>query len=333
MFVKNPRSIGYAFGSGVGNGSIFDEQEVAIVVNPGEFCNMRVVIACLLDRGLRAAHAWVAALAMVLVGAAAQAQPTPWRMALIPYLSPNVLIPLFQPLASHLAQDTGRGVELYSAPSIRAHVERIVRPEFDIIFTAPHMGRLSQLDAGYVPIGSFERPLTGVISVRKDSPIQRLEQLRGKTVAINDRLVLNSILTLTELEKRGVQLADLKIVPAASQNSALLSVAAGDVDAAVTVNFAVGQIPQDKQAQLRNLFQTDENPDMPSTLILVHPTMAASDRARLEASLQRFAATDEGKRFLQASQYKNVVRVSSTNLKKLDVYLPELRRLLATRPE
>ena len=303
------------------------------MVSPGGFCTMRAAVISLLWYGRRVAHGLVAGMAMVLIAGAVQAQPAPWRMALIPYLSPNVLIPLFQPLASHLAQDTGRGVELYSAPNIRAHVERIVRPEFDIIFTAPHMGRLSQLEAGYVPIGSFERPLTGVISVRKDSPIQRLEQLRGKTVAINDRLVLNSILTLNELENRGVQLADLKIVPAASQNSALLSVAAGDVDAAVTVNFAVGQIPKDKQAQLRTLFQTEETPGMPSTLILVHPAMAASDRERLEASLQRFAATDEGKRFLQASQYKNVIRVSPANLKKLDVYLPELRRLLAARPE
>jgi phosphonate transport system substrate-binding protein len=259
-------------------------------------------------------------------------QPPPWRMALIPYLSPNVLIPLFQPLASHFGKDTGRSVELYSAPSIRAHVDRIVRPDFDIIFTAPHLGRLSQVDGGYIPIGSFERPLTGVITVRNDSPIRQIDQLRGKTIAINDRLVLNSILTLSELEKRGIRLADITIAPAVSQNSALLSVVAGDVDAAITVNFAIGQIPKEKQGELRILFQTEENPDMPSTLILVHPSMRSADRQRLEASLQGFAGTDEGKRFLQASNYKNVVRIVPANLKKLDVYLPELRRLLAIKP-
>lgn len=286
-------------------------------------------------RVVRRAFAWalvrVLALLSVLSQAAA-AQPEPLRMALIPYLSPNVLIPLFQPLASHFAQDIGRRVDLYSAPSIRAHVERIVRPEYDIIFTAPHMGRLSQMDAGYVPIGSFERPLTGVITVRDQGPIRQLAQLRGKTVAINDRLVLNSILTLAELEKRGIALAELKIVSAASQNSALLSVAAGDVDAAITVNFAIGQVPKDKQGDLRVLFQTDENPDMPSTLILVHPAMAPAERQRLEASLLRFADTPQGQQFLQNSRYQNVVGIVSANLKKLDVYLPELRRLLAISP-
>lgn len=273
--------------------------------------------------------ALLAGLCLLAATGPAGAQQAPLRMALIPYLSPNVLVPLFQPLARHFEQDVGRAVDLYSAPSIRSHVERIVRPDYDIVFTAPHMGRLAQLDGGYVPIGSFERPLTGVISVKNDGPIKSLDQLRGKTVAINDRLVLNSILTLKELEKRGIGLRDLVIVPAASQNSALLAVAAGDVDAAITVNFAIGQIPAERRAELRSLFQTEEVPGMPGTLILVHPAMPAAQRQRLEASLMNFAKTAEGRRFLETSSYRSVVRAAPENVKKLDIYLPELRRLLA----
>ena len=80
------------------------------------------------------------------------------------------------------------------------------------------------------------------------------------------------------------------------------------------------------------LFETDEAPSMPSTLILVHPSMSAKDRSRLEASLQGFAKTDAGKRFLISSSYKNVVPISPAHLKNLDIYLPELRRLLAIAP-
>lgn len=275
------------------------------------------------------------ALALLLVSVSAVAQqkpPQPLRMALIPYLSPNVLIPLFQPLAKHFENSMGRPVELYSAPNIRSHLERILKPDYDIIFTAPHMGRLSQLDAGYVPIGSFELPLTGVITVRKDGPIKSVEQLKGQTVAINDRLVLNSILTLRELEKRGVGLGDMNIVSAVSQNSAILSVVARDVDAAITVNFALGQVPKDQLERVHVLFQTDAMPSMPSTLILTHPSMSSQDRSRLEASLQSFARTVSGKQFLISSSYKNVVPIDPAHLKNLDIYLPELRRLLAIKP-
>lgn len=272
------------------------------------------------------------ALAFPLAGSAIAEEPAPLRMALIPYLSPNVLVSLFQPLARHFEHDVGRKIELYSAPSIRVHVERILKPDYDIVFTAPHMGRLSQVDAGYVPIGGFQRPLTGVISVRKNSAITKIEQLRGKTVAINDRLVLNSILVLNELKKRGISANDLVIVPAVTQNSALLSVAVGDVDAAITVNFALGQIPKESQAELRTLFQTEEDPTMPGTLILVHPKMPLDQRQRLQASLMRFAGTDDGRKFMSASSYKDVAAIVPAHLRNLDVFLPELRRLLAAAP-
>jgi phosphonate transport system substrate-binding protein len=260
------------------------------------------------------------------------AQQPPLRMALIPYLSPNILVPLFQPLATHLEKDIGRPVDLYTAPSIRSHVERILKPDFDIIFTAPHMGRLSQLDAGYVPIGSFERPLKGIITVRSDGPIDDVRQLKGRTVAINDRLVLNSILTLQELEKHGINPSELNVVPAASQNSAILSVIAGDVDAAITVNFALGLIPKDQLQKVRVLLQTGDVASMPSTLILVHPLMPKDLQSKLKASLLRFAKTDEGKQFLASSSYNNVVPANPEHVKNLDIYLPELRRLLAIKP-
>lgn len=271
-------------------------------------------------------------LGLVLVMTQPWAQQPPLRMALIPYLSPNVLVPLFQPLARHFEKDMGRPVELFSAPTIRSHVERILKPDFDIIFSAPHMGRLAQLDAGYVPIGSFERPLKGVITVRKDGPIQKIQQLKGRTIAINDRLVLNSILTLQELAARGIKLSDLKLVSAASQNSAILSVIAGNVDAAIIVNFALGQVSKDQLQQVRVLFQTDDVPLMPGTLILVHPQMSKETQSRLTASLLRFAQTDGGKQFLLASSYSNVVPVNQAQLKNLDIYIPELRRLLALKP-
>ncbi len=164
------------------------------------------------------------------------------------------------------------------------------------------------------------------------APIKSVAQLKGRTVAINDRLVLNSILTLQELEKRGVGLADMNIVAAASQNSAILSVVAGDVDAAITVNFALGQVPKNQFERVHVLFQTDPTPSMPSTLILVHPSMSPQDRSRLENSLQGFARTVEGKQFLVSSSYKNVVPINPAHLTNLDIYLPELRRLLAIKP-
>ncbi|MBK7025411.1 MAG: hypothetical protein IPH41_18700 [Sulfuritalea sp.] len=69
----------------------------------------------------------------------AERSEAPLRMALIPTCRPTSTVPLFQPLAP-LFQDLGRAVDLYSAPAPPHFAERIVRPDYDIVFTAPHMG-------------------------------------------------------------------------------------------------------------------------------------------------------------------------------------------------
>ena len=50
-------------------------------------------------RALRRLAAMLAGLCLLAAAGPAGAQQAPLRMALIPYLSPNVLVPLFQPLA------------------------------------------------------------------------------------------------------------------------------------------------------------------------------------------------------------------------------------------
>jgi phosphonate transport system substrate-binding protein len=132
-------------------------------------------------------------------------------------------------------------VELYR--DIRTHVKRILKPDFDAVITAAHMGRMAQLDAGYVPVAGFESPLRGIISVHKNSPIKELKDLKGRSLSINDRLVLVSIVTLHDLTSAGVKLNEVKINSAITQNSSLLMVAKRDVDAAITASFTLNQIP------------------------------------------------------------------------------------------
>jgi phosphonate transport system substrate-binding protein len=270
------------------------------------------------------------AITLLALASASHAQGAALRMALIPYLSPNVLIPLFQPVAAHLERETGQQVELYTAPGIRPHIERILQPDYDIVYTAPHLGRLAQLEAGYVPIASFSFPLRGALTVRKDGAVRSLEDLRGKKVALHDRLVLNSILMLAELAERGIQLEDMTIVRVASQNSALLSVVNRDVDAAITVNFALDRVPEQHKPDLWVIHQTEDHPERPPNLILVHPNISQSELQRLQSALLSFPETPEGQRFLAASSYKGLTTVSEAGLRSLDRYLPELRRLLST---
>ncbi|MCP5267409.1 MAG: phosphate/phosphite/phosphonate ABC transporter substrate-binding protein [Zoogloeaceae bacterium] len=270
----------------------------------------------------------LATLALLMPSAFAADQP-PLRVAVVPYLTPGVLLKLFEPVRSHLAQEMQRPIELYTAPDIRTHVKRILLPDFDAVITAAHMGRLAQLEAGYLPVAGFESPLKGIISVRKESDIHSIADLKNRSLAINDRLVLVSIVTLQDMSSRGVGLNDIKVVSAVTQNSSLLSVAQGDVDAAITANFTLNQIPEEQRQGMRIIHTTST---LPNVLFLANPKLPAAVRERMQQALVGFGKTTAGNQFYKTSGYNGIVPLSDAYMKTIDLYIPETRRILANEP-
>lgn len=259
--------------------------------------------------------------------ALAQTQDRPaLRVAVVPYLTTSVLLKLFEPIRAHLERELGRRVELYTAPDIRTHIRRIQKPDFDAVITAAHMGRIAQLDAGYLPVAGFESPLRGIIAVRKDSPIRSIADLRGRTLSVNDRMLLVSIVTLEDLRDRGLRFDELRFVSSVTQNSSLLSVARGDVDAAITANFTLNQIPPEQSQDIRAIYTTER---LPNVMFLASPSLAAAERALMLRALTGFGTTAEGQQFFATSGYNGIVALTDAYMKTIDRFVPEARRVLA----
>lgn len=267
-------------------------------------------------------------LVLIALSPAAGASDRPaLRVAVVPYLTTSVLLKLFEPIRTHLEGELKRPVELYTAPDIRTHVRRIQKPDFDAIITAAHMGRLAQLDAGYLPVAGFESPLKGIVAVHKDSPIRNLRELAGKTIAVNDRLVLVSIVTLQDLQRSGLRTGDLRIVSSITQNSSLLSVARGDVDAAITAIFTLNQIPEAQRQDIRTIYTTDR---LPNVMFLANPRLPAAERDAMRRALTGFGRTPAGEQFFSTSGYNGIVPLDDAYMKTIDIYIPETRRILAS---
>jgi phosphonate transport system substrate-binding protein len=247
----------------------------------------------------------------------------------VPYLTANVLFKLFQPIREQLERDLNRPVELYTAPDIRTHLKRILRPDFDAVITAAHMGRMAQLDGGYIPVAGFESPLRGIVSVHKDSPIKTLKDIKGRSLSINDRLVLVSIVTLHDFESAGVKLSDVKVISAVTQNSSLLSVAKGDVDAAITAIFTLNQIPEAQRQDIRTIHTTEK---LPNVMFLANHRLSDDVRSAMQKSLLGFGKSSPGEQFFASSGFNGIVPLSETYMKTIDRYIPETRRILDSEP-
>ena len=265
-------------------------------------------------------------LGLALISTPLRAAPPPLEIGIFPYLSTRTVLTLHQPLRHYLEKTRGRPVQLYTAPDFKTFVERTQRGDYDIVVTAPHFARLAQTEAGYMPLAMYTRELRGLVVVAKESPYKDIGELRGKTVAIPNRLAIVTSMSLQLLRDRGLEPgSDFKLLAAASHNSGVLSVQHGEAQAAIVSVTALQQMPDELKDGMRVLATTD---DVPHVMYLTHSRLGPAEIDRIKTALLRFAESPEGRAFLQANGFEGLKPVDEADLKKMDPYVKELKHML-----
>ncbi|MBI3283917.1 MAG: phosphate/phosphite/phosphonate ABC transporter substrate-binding protein [Burkholderiales bacterium] len=254
------------------------------------------------------------------------AEPAPaLRVGIVPYLSPNVLMSLFAPVREHLQRELRRPVELYTAPDVRSFVKKTLSPDYDVLISSAHLSRLAQTRGGYLPEVQFSDDLYGVIFVAKQSAIRDVADLRDKKLAVTDRTILVNIAVLNALSQININESKLRLRPNINQNTALLSIAQGDNDAAIAAHFAPDQMPEQQRGELREIFRTKA---LPNVIVSTSPKLPVMDRTAISNAMLTLADSTEGKNFLKNSRYGGVKKIDVASMKELDIYLPETLRQL-----
>ena len=268
---------------------------------------------------------WLTLLLCCGLNGAVIAQQDALRVGIIPYLTPNVLMNLFQPLRQHLEKDLGRPVELYTASDVRSFARRTLKPDFDIVITAAHQARLAQLDGGYRPLTRFTGPLHAAVIIARNSPLNILNDLRGRRIAITDRSILVNIVMTKILAELKPGDKDFEFVTVNSQNTAILSVAHGESEAAIIAHFALDQSPDDQRQAVRVIYRSEV---LPNVTLLASPKLDQPLREKIRASLLGLSGSPEGAAFLERSRYQGIQNADEVFMKTLDPYLKETRKQL-----
>lgn len=270
-------------------------------------------------RGLVAAVA-----ASVLAAQPLRAQPPALRIALVPFLSPTVMLAAFRPLREHLARELGRSVELYTARSFAALLTQIQHAPDDLTLVAAHIARLAERDWGFTPLAATLEQTTAQLLVRADSRWADAQALRGGSLGLLDRRALPAIVTMTWLHARGLEAdRDYRVVVQPSADSALHALARGSVDA---VALAASQLQVMPPSTPRNERVLADTGAMPGPIYIARPGLGAGELGRLRAALLRFEPDPA-----QPETAINTRLRSPTpaGLAALDVFLPKLRREMA----
>jgi len=270
--------------------------------------------------------------AIAVLGSAGSAQAgRPLQLGVLPYLPARSLIVEHQPLRDYLQQGLGREVEVYTAPDFRTFFENTRQGRYDVVITAAHFARVAQLDQGYVPMVRYSGGARGLLVVARDSPIRRLDQLRGKTIAGPDRLALGSLVVVRWLHEHGLEeKRDYTLTTSVSFNTAILMVQHGEAAAAVTAPAALQQMPAELRDSVRILGDTG---DYTNLVYLANPRLGRREIAQIKALILRFGAdTRPGRAFLSMTGFGSIVPATAADMQRLDSYVPETRRLVSTSP-
>ncbi len=132
-----------------------------------------------------AGRLWAAA----LVPAAASAEI---KLGILPRLGPVEMFMMFNPLAEHLTKETGEKVSIVIPRDFETFKAAVKRGEFDLCFSNPLVYIQLKKDQPLEPLAVAVEPkagarFRGVIITRKESGINRVQDLKGKKLVFVDR--------------------------------------------------------------------------------------------------------------------------------------------------
>lgn len=256
-------------------------------------------------------------------GAAASppAEPT-YSFSVAPQFERRKLFSIWQPIVDDLQRRTGLHFELVTSLSVGEYDIDVKNGRYDFIYVNPYMLPLIEKQPGYQPLIRDAAPLHGILVVRKDSPLQRVEDLRDKTLAVPSMSALGASLLLRAELDRDFAVKTRPII-AKTHSSVFLHVVNGLADAGGSVQKALAEQDDRVRNSLKVLHRTR---DVPSHPIAGHQRVPAKVREQVRQAFLEMSADPQGRTLLAEVPMREAVAAHTEDYQvlktlKLDSYL------------
>jgi phosphonate transport system substrate-binding protein len=233
----------------------------------------------------------------------------------LPVESPVALFKRFAPLRDYLSTQLQRKIRMETAKNFAEFVRRTEQRQYDIVFTAPHMA-LHALDGKkYELAATFAKPLKAVIVARKNSAIQNLSGLEGKTIATPPPRAIVTMVGKRYLNKQGLE--GIRFQNRHTHNAAYSAVLGQEADAAILSNFiAVKAIASN--IPLKIVAQSDP---FPGIGILVARDLPSATKRHIRTSLLGMNELPHGKKILKTIAQPGYVIAKKQQFEALRPYV------------
>lgn len=239
-----------------------------------------------------------------------------------PYLTPNQIVEQYAALREHMAKSLGRSVTMVSAPDFATFIERTRKGEYDIIFTAPHMGRLAEKRDGYHRVAQTGYQIVVALVCLKDKPIQALDDLKGRAVAIGSRMSMTYQVVDHALGKRGLALENsVRVVETPSFSNVMQATLRGEADVGAVPTAVLDNIPAEQRSQVREIFRTQPTP---GALVMSHPRLGEETMAKLRSALVDYKDQPAGRQFFIRSRLVDFRLLDDATMRLIDPFVAVL---------
>lgn len=231
---------------------------------------------------------------------------TVYQFSVVPQLPQGELYAYWSPILEKIGRAEGWCFNLYLQPSIPEFETELISGRLDFAFANPYHLIMANKSAGYVPLLADAGLLSGIIVVRKDSKVQRIDNLDGQTLAFPaPNAFAASLLPRALLNKAGVRIQPQYVK---THSNVYRSILQGDVVAGGGVNNTLMREPEGLRQQLRVLYET---PGFLSHPIVVHPRVTEAARTRFQTIFMKHAS--------QADQQANFNKIQMPNPRQVNL--------------
>lgn len=208
-------------------------------------------------------------------GAQSTAAPTQLVLGIVPQFPAVELQRRWSPVLNWLEQSCRLSIRVDYVSNIPAFEERFLAGQFDLAYMNPYHAVMAYRAHRYEPlVRDGQNMLKGVLTVKADGTVQRLQDLQGATIAFPSPNAFGASLYMRALLERtqGVRFTPYY---AKTHSNAYRHVLKGEALAAGGVGSTLAAETPEVQSQLRVLYETP--PSAPHPLV-AHPRVNADQR-------------------------------------------------------
>ncbi len=233
-----------------------------------------------------------------------QTANTSYSVYLVPRISAIKLYQDWAPFLERLGKDNGLCFTVYIPADFTEFELAIHAGSPDFVFLNPYHQLTVVRKPGYIPlVRDQQSELSGVLVVRKDSPLKDIQQLEGTSIAFpSPNAYAASLLIRALLAQKNIHITADYV---GSHSNVYRAVALGAKQVGGGANTTLDHEPKELQSQLRILFTT---PNFMPHPFSAHPRIPQRVREKVITGFLKIATDPTGRGLLKAIQIAQPIR-------------------------